>query len=152
MNTLETLERQDAQETYEQASISSQRVFPAAPYPRKYIHCVFDDLQDMAQAVQTLQAADYNTDDIHLMSGGDFSTAIEQQYTLQSGLFQSLKGLFFDYDFDNYYLHEARRGHHILSVRPASYEQITRVRDVLVCHHAHLMKYIDTWTMADLVP
>ncbi len=149
MNDVKT---QETQESYEQLTISSQRAFPAAPYPRKYIHCVFDNVQDVASAVQALQDAGYAAADIHVMSGRDFTGAIEQQYMQQGGLFQSLTHLFFDYGFDDTYLHEARRGHHILSVRPVGYEQIMKVRDVLVRYQAHLMKYIDTWTMADLVP
>lgn len=31
-------------------------------------------------------------------------------------------------------------------------QQITKVRAVLARHHARLMKYIDTWTTAELVP
>lgn len=148
MNAVKT---QETQKSYEQLTISSQRVFPATPYPRKYVHCVFDNLQDVTEAVQALQAAGYNAEDIHLMSGQDFTEAIEQQYMQQSGLFPSLTHLFFDYSFDDIYLPEARRGRHILSVRPANYEQIMKVRAVLVHHHARLMKYIDSWTMADLV-
>jgi hypothetical protein len=149
MNAVKT---QETQKTNEQLTITSQRVFPAAPYPRKHVHCVFDNLQDVAEAVQALQSAGYNDDDIHVMSGWDFSTAIEQRYTQQSGLLQSLTHLFFDYGFDNMYLHEARRGHHIVSVRPASYEQLTKVAAVLARHHARVVKYIGTWTMAELVP
>ncbi len=37
-------------DTYE-LSVSSERTFPAAPFPRKYVHSVFDDLQDAVQAV-----------------------------------------------------------------------------------------------------
>ena len=54
-------------------------------------------------------------------------------------------------DYDGYLL-EARRGHYILAVRPSGHEQMEQVRDLLASHHAHLMKYIDTWTVAELLP
>jgi len=133
-------------------TITSRRVFPATPYPRNYVHCVFDDLQDVALAIEALQSAGYNTGDIHVMSGQDFSTAIEQRSLQQGSLLQSLTHLFFDYGFDGMYLHEARRGHHIVSVRPVGYEQVARVAAVLARHHARVVKYIDTWTIAQFVP
>ena len=57
-----------------------------------------------------------------------------------------------DYGFDDVYLREARQGHHILALHLASYEQLEQVRDLLAPHHAHHMKYVDTWTVADLLP
>ena len=59
---------------------------------------------------------------------------------------------FMDEGFGDAYLHEAMRGHHILAVRLSSYEQMKQVRDLLAPHHAHLMKYIDTWTVSELLP
>ena len=44
MNSVRTLNR------YEQQKSVSERTFPAAPFPRKYIHSAFDDLQDAVQA------------------------------------------------------------------------------------------------------
>ena len=154
MNAGKTQEMQRTQETQvngEQLAMASQQIFPATPYPRKYIHCVIDDPRDLAQAIQALQAAGYSADDIHAMSGPDFAAAIEEGYERRNTLSQSLTHLFFDYGFDRTYLPEAQRGHAILSVRPSSREQIMQVRNLLMPHHAHLMKYIDTWTFADLV-
>jgi|SRR5579883_1694918 hypothetical protein len=148
MNAVKT---QETQAICEQLTVSSRLVFPSNPYPRKYIHCVIDDPRDVAQAIQTLQMAGYSDDDIHVMSGPDFAAAIERGYEQRNTLFQSLTHLFFDYDFDRVYTPEAQRGHTILSVRPFSHDHIMKVRDLLIPHHAHLMKYIDTWTFADLV-
>jgi hypothetical protein len=134
------------QQEYEQSSISSQRTLPAAPFPRKYVHSVFDDLQDAVQAVHVLRAAGYDTRDIHLMASWDYTEAVERGQTLM-GFLSS-----FDEDVVDVYLHEARRGHHILAVRLSRYEQILQVRNLLASHHAHLMKYVDTWTFADLLP
>ncbi len=40
----------------------------------------------------------------------------------------------------------------ILAVHLSRDEQILRVRNLLAAHHAHLMKYVDTWTFAHLLP
>jgi hypothetical protein len=129
-------------DTLEQLPVSSQRTLPAAPFPRKYVHSVFDDVQDAMQAVHTLRAAGYDDRDIHLMASWDFVEAVERRRTLLDFLFS------IDYDV---YVHEARRGCHILAVRLARHEQKEQVRDLLAPHHAYLMKYVDTWTITDLL-
>ena len=129
-------------DTVEHFPVSSQRTLPAAPFPRKYVHSVFDDVQDAVQAVHVLRAAGYDGRDIHLMTSGDFVEAVERRRTFLDFLFS------IDYDV---YVHEARQGHHILAVRLARHEQKEQVRDLLAPHHAYLMKYVDTWTMTDLI-
>src|SRR5260221_13552155 len=133
------------QNKYEQLSVPSQRTFPAAPFPRKYVHSVFDDLQDAVQAVQVLQAAGYDARDIHLMASWDYIEAVERRQA-PTGFLSSI-----DEGFVDVYLHEARRGHHILAVRLSRYEQILRMRNLLAAHHAHLVKYADTWTFVEFV-
>ncbi len=133
-------------DTYERLSVSSERTFPAAPFPRKYVHSVFDDLQDAMQAVQALRAAGYAARDIHLMASWDYREAVERRQA-PMGFLSSI-----DEDFVDVYLHEARRGHHILAVRLSRYEQMLPVRNLLAAYHAHLMKYVDTWTFANLLP
>ena len=54
-----------------------------------------------------------------------------------------------DYDI---YLREASRGRSFLAVRPASYAQLKQIRDLLAPHRAYLAKYIDTWTLTELLP
>ena len=134
------------QDTYKQMFVSSERTFPAAPFPRKYVHSMFDDLQDAVQAVHTLQAAGYAARDIHLMASWDYREAVERRQA-PIGFISSI-----DEDIVDVYLHEAYRGHHILAVRLPRYEQILPVRNLLAAHHAHLMKYVDTWTFANLLP
>ena len=133
-------------EAYEQLSVSSEQTFPAAPFPRKYVHSVFDDLQDAMQAVQALQAAGYDARDIHLMASWDYMEAVERRQAPMGFLSSIYEG------FVDVYLHEARRGHHILAVHLSRHEQILQVRNMLASHHAHLMKYVNTWTFADLLP
>jgi hypothetical protein len=137
------IQSRTAYDTVEQLPVSSQRTFPPTPFPRKHVHSVFDNLQDAVQAIQALRAAGFDDRDIHLMAGWDFVEAVERRRTFLDFLFS------IDYDV---YLHEARRGRHILAVRLARHEQKEQVRDLLAPHHAHLMKYVDTWTVTDLLP
>jgi hypothetical protein len=74
------------QDEYEQPPVSSQRTFPKAPFPRRYIHSVIDDLQDAMQAVHALRAAGYDDRDIHLMASWDFVEAVELRLWWQRGI------------------------------------------------------------------
>src|SRR5579859_5209819 len=95
-------------ETYEQLALSSHRTLPVGPFPRKHIHCVFDDLRDALQAYHILLEAGYDGKNIHILANKDYVEAVEQGQTLISFLASI--------DLDAY-LQEARRGHHILAVR-----------------------------------
>ena len=116
---------------------------PRNPFPRKYIHCVFDEQQDALQAFLTLLAADYVSSNIHILTGQQYAEAVERG--------QSLMSFLSSINLDEY-RYESQRGHHILVVRINRYEQLEQVRNLLVPHRAHLMKYFDTWTFSDLLP
>jgi DNA-binding LacI/PurR family transcriptional regulator len=107
------------QDTNEPMSVSSERTFPAAPFPRKYVHSVFDDLQDARQAVHALCAAGFDARNIHIMTGWDYVEAVERRQTLLSFLSS------FDHDV---YLREAHRGRQILAVRLSSYERYSPIK------------------------
>jgi hypothetical protein len=115
---------------------------------------VIDDLYYAVQAVHALRADGSNARDIHVMASWDFVEAVERREQRQSHLSKVLMRLlsFFDEGFGDVYLHEALRGHHILLVRLSRTERMEQVRDMLACHYAHLIKYVDTWTVADLSP
>ena len=134
------------QDTFEQLAVSPERTFertlPASPFPRKYVHSVFNNPQDALQAFLTLLAAGYDARDIHVLAGHDYVEALERG--------QTLMGFLSSIDLDDY-LREARQGRHILAVRLYRYEQIEQVRDLLAPQHACHMKYIDTWTVAQLI-
>jgi hypothetical protein len=144
----------DAYHVDEQLPVSSQRTFPAAPFPRKYIHCVIDELDHLVQAVHALRSVGFDARDIHVMACWDFVEAVERKYRWQSGLANALTRFLsvMDEDFSYAYLHQALQGKHFLAVRLSRHEQMHQVRELLRLHFAHLMKYIDTWTIADLVP
>src|SRR5256714_2841305 len=103
------------QDTYEPMSVSSERTFPAAPFPHKYVNSVFDDLQDARQAFHTWRAAGFDARDIHIMRGGDYVEAVEGGQTFVS-FFPSK-----NYDGS---LRGAPGGSHILAVRLSRHEQM----------------------------
>lgn len=137
MNTITTLD------TYKEEFVSTARALPEAPFPRKHVHSVFDDLQDAVHAYLKLLEAGYDDKDIHILASDKYVEAVEQRQTLMSFLLSN--------DLDMY-RQEARWGHHILVVRLSRYEQMKQIRGLLVPHHAHLMKYVDTWTVTELLP
>lgn len=138
----------------EQVPVSSERTFPAAPFPRNYVHCAIDDLHSTVKAVLALRAAGYDARDIHVMASWDFEEAVERRHQQQSCLTKALMRFlsFMDEGFGDVYLHEVRRGRHILMVRLSSNEHLEQVRALLTLHYAHLMKFVDTWTVTDLPP
>ncbi len=127
----------------EQLAVSKKRMLPTAPFPRKYVHSVFVDLQDAKQAAQTLRAAGFGERDIYVLEGSDF---VEAALRGQSPL-----GFLTSMD-DDVYMREASRGRSFLAVRPTNFAQLKQIRDLLAPHNAHLVKYIDTWTVAELLP
>lgn len=126
----------------EQKILSTEQTFPAAPFPRKYIHAAFHDFQDAVQAFIVLLGSGYDARDIHLMKGGDFIEAVEQR--------QTPVGFFCSSD-DHLYLREAKRGKHMLSVRFSTYERMNQVRDLLAPYGAYSMTYVDTWSVTPLI-
>ncbi|HYK84671.1 MAG TPA: hypothetical protein VEV19_04850 [Ktedonobacteraceae bacterium] len=137
MNTIPTLN------TYKEEIVSTTRTLPEAPFPRKYVHSAFDDLQDAVRANLALLEAGYDSKNIHILASKDYVEAMERRQTLLSFLLSS--------DLD-VYLQEARQGHHILVVRLSRYEQMEQIRKLLAPQGAHLMKYVDTWSVTELLP
>ena len=135
--------RTDAQKTLEELSISSERALPTTPFPRKYVHSTFTDRQDALRAAQALRDAGYDTRDIYMLTYADYDEAMHRGQTFISALTST--------DLD-VYLNEARHGRTILAVRLANRGQMVQVRDLLAPHRAHLVRYIDTWTVAELLP
>ena len=133
----------DTQKTFEALSIPSERMLPTTPFPRKYIHSAFNDREDALRAAQALRDAGYDSRDIYVLAYADYAEAMERG--------QSLLGSLTSTDLD-VYLNEARHGRTILAVRLANRGQMEQVRDLLAPHRAHLVRYIDTWTVAQLLP
>jgi hypothetical protein len=134
--------------------VSSQRTFPPAPFPRKYMQCVIDDLECMVRVVHALRADGHDAGNIHVMACWDYVAAVECRER-QKGVLSRMLGPFLSFlgdDSDDVYLREALRGNHVLMVRLSRYEQIQRVRDMLLLHKARIIRYIDTCTVSELSP
>lgn len=135
--------------------VSSERTIPAAPYPHKYVHCVLDDLKDAVSAVCGLRTIGYAAEDIHVLASRDFVEAVHKQQCQQKhGFARVLVWLtsLLDDGFCTAYLREALNGRHILAVRLPGSERMEETRDLLIFHRAQLIKYVDTWAVADLQP
>jgi hypothetical protein len=137
---------------YAQSSLPAQQAFPMAPFPRKYVHSVIDDLQHALQAVHALQVAGYDARDIYLFASQEFMVAVEQR--LQQRRFLEVLSRFFASTDDGFpgdvYLHQAQLRRHLIFVHLKNTEQMEQVRDLLAPYRAHHMKYIGTWTVTDL--
>lgn len=137
---------------YDQLSVSSERTLPPSPYPRSYMHCALTDLEDAVRAVYALRVVGYAAQDIHVLSRWDYVEACER-LSQERGAFLNLfwrLSSFFDEGFGDTYLRAARAGGHILAVRLASRNQVEQTRQILAAHHAHLIKYVDSWVTVDL--
>lgn len=135
------------------SSLPAQQTFPSTPFSRKSIYSVIDDLHQAEQVMQALQDAGYTAQDIHLFASEQFVAAVEHRIQQHSRLSEALFRFFASTDdgfFGDVYLHEAHRGHHILVVHLPRAEQMEQVHDRLVPSHAHHIKYVGTWTVADL--
>ncbi len=132
-----------AYDTTQQTAIAPEQGLPTAPFPRKFIHSAFDNRHDALQAAQSLRSAGYDARDVYILTYTDYIEAIERGHTLFSSLTST------DLDI---YLNVARQGRTILAVRLANRAQMEQVRDLLAPHGAHLVRYIDTWTVAPLLP
>ena len=113
------------------------------PFPRKYVHSVFVDVQAARQAAQALRAAHFDERDIYVLESHEFVEAVSRGHSFLS----SLTSMAYDV-----YLNEASQERAFLAVRPRSYTQLNQIRDLLAPHHAYLVRYIDTWTMTVLLP
>lgn len=134
--------------------VSSQREFPAHPFPNKYVHCVIHDLQYLVQAVHTLRNAGIHADDIHVMASWDFIEAAERKSHQQNRFSKMFTRFlsFIDDGFGDVYLREAHKGKHVLMIRLPCNGQIGHIHAILTAHYASLIKYVDTWTVIDLPP
>jgi hypothetical protein len=143
VTTLETYEPLTSEQlVVEQLPVSTKRTLPADPFPRKYVLSVFVDLQDAGQAALALRAAGFDERGIHVLQSREFVEAVAQD--------QSPFNIVTSIDYD-IYLREASRERFFLAVHPASYARLNQIRDLLAPHHAYLARYIDTWTLTELL-
>ena len=137
----------EKQNNDEQSVPSSEPVYPADTFPHKYVHSVFEDKQDVEQAVQALRAAGFTPDDINFMTSQDFIQAAERGEHQNKSLSKSFAHFVssMDHNVTDAYLSEARRGNDVLSVRISKPDQMAQVRDILAPHHVKHIEYIEHW-------
>ena len=127
----------------EQLPVPTKRMLPTRPFPLKHVHSVFARLQDARQAALALRNAGFDERNIHILESQDYMEAVSQGHS-PLGFLTSM-----DYDV---YLSEANQGRSFLVVRPTGYAQLEQIRSLLAPHRARLARYIDTWTMSELLP
>ncbi len=132
--------------------VSSERTFPGAPFPHKYIHCVVNDLKEAVHAVYALSVAGYDARNIHVMASWDFVEAIERKQQRQGSFARLVARLiaFLDEGVGDVYVNAARQGQHVMHVRLMRGDEVEPICNLLASHGAYLMKHVDTWTVTDL--
>ncbi|MBA2392489.1 MAG: hypothetical protein H0V70_07050 [Ktedonobacteraceae bacterium] len=92
----------------ETGKLSSQQVLPADTYPQNYIHSVFNNPQDAAEAIQALQTVGYDVQNIYFLQSQDYIRAVAQRDPQPEGFFSGLIRMFstFDHDFEDVYMNE----------------------------------------------
>ncbi len=107
------------------------------PFPRKYVHSVFVDVQAAQKAAQALRAAHFDERDIYVLESREFVEAVSRGHSFL-GFLTSMA-----YDV---YLNEASQGRAFLAVRPRGYaqlNQISRSARSPACLPRQIYRYLD---------
>ena len=124
-------------------------------YPEGDIVAVIDDCAEADRAAQELEAAGIAADDIFLIEGRRVVEVMEdfQQHQHAFGrIGRAISNLMSDAPrFEQEYLDEARKGHHLLAVHAPSAEVVERVRPVLRAHRAHHVRHYGPLTVDELL-
>lgn len=127
---------------------------PGAVNPHHYIMAVIDEEKEAQDAVRALQKADIPAEDIHLFERHkiiEYVEHTEQTRNLRSSIADVFEAFFSDDDAHVLiYVEEALRGHAVLNVYASTSEQVERVKDILVAHHARNIKYFGRWAISVL--
>ena len=127
---------------------------PGAVNPHHYIMAVIDEVKEAQDAVRALQKADIPAEDIHLFERHkiiEYVEHTEQTRSLRSSIADVFEAFFSDDDAHVLiYVEEALRGHAVLNVYASTSEQVERVKDILVDHHARNIKYFGRWAISVL--
>jgi nucleotide-binding universal stress UspA family protein len=127
---------------------------PGAVYPMHYIMAVIDDVKEAEDAVAQLRHAGIPTEDIRLFESHEvleYAENTERTRSLRSRIADVFQAITSDEDAHVLiYVEEALRGHAILNVYAPTDEQVERVKDILVAHHARTVKYFGRWAITVL--
>jgi hypothetical protein len=116
------------------------------------VHCVFNELRDVVDAVHALRSGGHKPGAIHVMASWDYVEAIERSQRRQNVLVKLLVRLhgLLDEGLGDAYLREARCGGHVLALRLSKMNELEEIRQVLCLYNARAIRYVGIWAVADL--
>jgi hypothetical protein len=124
-------------------------------YPKDDIIAVIADHAEAERAVQALQDAGIPADDIDLLEGKqllEIERDLQARQTLAGRVGRLLSFLTSDEGaYQQQYVDEATKGHHILVVHAPESDVVERVQNVLVAHHARHARRYGALTVTDLI-
>jgi nucleotide-binding universal stress UspA family protein len=127
---------------------------PGAVDPMHYVMAVIDEVKEAQDAVQALRNADIPAEDIRLFERHEIIESAEhteRTRSLRSRIADVFQAITSDQDAHVLiYVEEALRGHAILNVYAPTSGQVERVKDILVDHHARIIKYFGRWAITVL--
>ncbi len=134
------------------------RVFPltrpGAVYPKHYIMASFENMKEAQDTVQALLDADIPTGDIRLFESQEvleYAENTERTRSLRSRIADVIQAITSDEDAHVLvYVQEALRGHPVLNVYAPTDEQVEQVKNILLAHGAHNIKYFGRWAITVL--
>ena len=134
---------------------TSQHVSSTLSFPSKHVMGVFDSMQQGEQAVQALVDAGYHMEDIVLIPGQDFPSAVQEHVRKEGRFARAIHQLQITTDagsLGDLLLARARQGSPIITIYVPHREHIDEVSALLFNHGARLVKYVGNWSIADLFP
>ena len=115
---------------------------------------VIDDVKEAQDAVEALRLAGIPAEDIRLFESQEvleYAEHTERTRSLGTRIADVFQAITSDEDAHVLiYVEEALRGHAILNVYAPTDEQVERVKDILVAHHARNIKYFGRWAITVL--
>jgi hypothetical protein len=123
--------------------------------PGKHVVGAIGSLQEAEQAVQALMDAGYHAEDMALIPGQDFPSALQERSRKEGRFWQTMHQ--FQVTTDEGPLAEqlaawARQGSAILFLSVPHREHEAPVSALLFTHGARLVRYVDTWSVEGLFP
>ena len=123
-------------------------------YPEGDILAVIDDCAEADRTVRDLETAGIPADDIFLIEGPRAVEIMEDFRQHQHALGRigrAISSLLSDAArFDQQYLEEARKGHHLLVVQAPSDDVVARVQPILRAHGARRVRHYGALVVEDL--
>lgn len=127
---------------------------PGAVYPEHYIMASFENMKEGRETVQALQNTGIAADDIRLFESQEvieYAENTEKTRSLRSRIADVIQAITSDEDAHVLvYVQEALRGHPVINVYAPTDEQVEQVKNTLLAHNAHNVKYFGRWAITIL--